>query len=229
MSSPNVRVIPRDKLFAIFKTEEAVRMVEDMLQAINDLIPADTTALEAALDAHIADATDAHQASAVGFSPTGGFVGNNVQAALNELNGWPTKATPSGTVVGTSDTQTLSNKTLASPVVTGVGYFQQGAPASKAAAATLTAAELLGGLIEYTGAADNLTLPLGVLVETAVSGLAADRAFEFSVVNTGSGTATLVTALGLTLVGAMTVAAGESGMFRVRRTAANTFTVYRVA
>lgn len=86
MSSPNIRVIPRDKLFAIFKTEEAVRMVEDMLQAINDLIPADTTALEQALDAHIDDTTDAHQASAIGATPGGSRVSNNVQGQLGNLD-----------------------------------------------------------------------------------------------------------------------------------------------
>jgi hypothetical protein len=33
----------------------------------------------------------------------------------------------------------------------------------------------------------------------------------------------------LTLTGAMTVAAGSSGRFRVRKTATNTYTVYRIS
>ena len=48
------------------------------------------------------------------------------------------------------------------------------------------------------------------------------------VINTGSGTCT-VGANSNTTVGALTVAAGASGHFRIRRTATNTFTVYRCA
>jgi hypothetical protein len=40
-------------------------------------------------------------------------IGTNVQAWDADLDTWATKTAPSGTVVGTSDTQTLSNKTLA--------------------------------------------------------------------------------------------------------------------
>jgi hypothetical protein len=46
-------------------------------------------------------------------------IGTNVQAWDADLDTWATKTAPSGTVVGTSDTQTLTNKTLTSPVVTG--------------------------------------------------------------------------------------------------------------
>jgi hypothetical protein len=43
----------------------------------------------------------------------------DAQQADAELDVWATKTAPSGTVVGTTDTQTLSAKTLASPTVTG--------------------------------------------------------------------------------------------------------------
>lgn len=126
-------------------------------------------------------------------------------------------------------TQSLTNKTLTNPILTGDTYMEQAAQVSKSAAATLTITELLNGIIQYTGAAANLTLPTGTNIEGGViSGLAVDRAFEFTVVNTGSGTATLVTATGLTLVGSMAVATATSGRFRVRKTATNTYTVYRV-
>jgi hypothetical protein len=46
-------------------------------------------------------------------------IGTNVQAWDADLDTWATKTAPSGTVVGTSDSQTLTNKTLTSPVVTG--------------------------------------------------------------------------------------------------------------
>lgn len=128
---------------------------------------------------------------------------------------------------GTQTAATVSDFATAADLR--VKYFEQVAPTSKAAAATLTIAELLTGIIEYTGAVANLTLPTGADIEAGVTGMATDRAFEFSVINTGSGTATVLTAVGLTLVGAMTVPASTSGQFRVRRTAADTFTVYRVA
>jgi hypothetical protein len=46
-------------------------------------------------------------------------IGTNVQAWDTDLDTWATKTAPSGTVVGTSDTQTLTNKTLTSPTLTG--------------------------------------------------------------------------------------------------------------
>lgn len=370
MPDTTIRRIPREKLAAILKTPELVRLFEDVLYAISTTLPADTTALEQALNDHIALASDAHQASAIGNTPAGGIAANTVQGALNELDtdklatsvldtdgtlaansdarvatqkavktyadnlvaaqdamvfkgvidcsanpnypaadrgdtyrvsvagkiggasgtnvevgdillcltdgsaagdqaavgaNWAVvqanidgavvgpasavngnvpvfdgitgkviedsgKAAPAGAFVGTTDTQTLTGKTLDDAVATGTLYLEQAAPASKAGAATLTAAELLAGLVQYTGAAASLTLPTGSDIEAGVlSGLAADRAFDFGVINTGSGTATIATAAGLTLVGAMTVDAGASGLFRVRRTAADTYSVYRLA
>jgi hypothetical protein len=47
-------------------------------------------------------------------------IGSTVQAWDADLDTWATKTAPSGTVVGTSDTQTLTNKTLTAPVATGL-------------------------------------------------------------------------------------------------------------
>jgi hypothetical protein len=127
---------------------------------------------------------------------------------------------------------------------TGVGIKNQPAPAAKTTSTTLTAAEILTGIItgnQGGGAAANYTLPLATAFETALlalfPGLQNDDAFDFSVINistTAAEVVTIVTNTGWTLVGDMNLAANAAGdqsggLFRARRTAANTYTLYRIA
>jgi len=111
----------------------------------------------------------------------------------------------------------------------GVFCYSQPTPTSKSAAATLTVAELKTGIIQYTGAAATLTLPTGTLTEGGFSGIYTNMTFEYSVINTGSGTCTIGAGTGHTIVGAATIAAGASGRFAARRTASNTFVNYRLS
>lgn len=104
----------------------------------------------------------------------------------------------------------------------------QQAQTSKAAAATLTGAELITGILQYTGAAATVTLPTGTTIEGALTWSATNVSLDWYVINTGSGTCT-IGANSNTTVGALTVAAAASAHFRIRRTATNTFTVYRVS
>lgn len=147
----------------------------------------------------------------------------------NTATDWEFGYTDFSTLTGTGSVVLATNPTLTNPVLASTVYVQQGAQTSKSAAATLTIAELLTGIIQYTGAAANLTLPTGTNIEGGVvAGLAVDRAFEFSVINTGTGATTMVTNTGLTTVGSLVVTNGTSARFRVRKTATNTYTVYRL-
>lgn len=106
--------------------------------------------------------------------------------------------------------------------------YNQPAPASFAAAATLTVADLKTGIIQYTGAAATLTLPTGTLTEAGFSGVYTNMAFQWSVINTGSGQATIGAGTNHTIVGRDTVGITTSAVFVTRRTAANTFVSYRI-
>jgi hypothetical protein len=103
----------------------------------------------------------------------------------------------------------------------------QGTPASKAAAATLTGAELITGILNTTGTTYTITLPTGTDIEGALTWSANNVALDWWVINTASGTITIA-ANGNTTLGGLTIATGVSAQFRIRRTAANTFTVYRL-
>jgi hypothetical protein len=106
----------------------------------------------------------------------------------------------------------------------------QVAPTAKTAAATLTPAELATEIITYTGAAVNLTLPLGTDIENAFTSMKVNSSFDFSIINIGGTNAATVTAnTGCTIVGVAAVSANTSATWRVRKTAENTFVFYRIA
>lgn len=129
---------------------------------------------------------------------------------------------------------------------TGKNLVIQAAPAAKTTSATLTAAEVLTGLITGNQAAAGAaayTLPLATDFETALlaahPGLTNNDSFDFFVINLSTVAAediTVTTNTGWTLVGSMLVIeqaagnpGGSNGHFRARRTAANTYTLYRIS
>ncbi len=125
------------------------------------------------------------------------------------------------------------------------GCGPQGTPAAKTTSTTLTAAELLGGIITVNqggGATSTLALPSATSMDSALPGWLANNYFDFSLINISTNaleTASLGTASGWTLVGDMfvaangaTVAAVSSGRFRARKTAIGspgTYTLYRIS
>lgn len=106
----------------------------------------------------------------------------------------------------------------------------QVAPTAKTAAATLTPAELATGIITYTGAAVNLTVPLGTALDAEFGSMKVNSSFDFSIINTDAADAATVTAnTGCTLVGVAAVAALSSCVWRVRKTGTATYVFYRIA
>lgn len=119
--------------------------------------------------------------------------------------------------------------------VAGRQFGTQAAPVAKTTSGTLTAANLLVGMVtvaQGSGANSNQQLPLGSAMQTALpSTFGTNSYFDFSIVNTGaaSETATLTVNTNFTIEGGAVVQPSASATFRVRKTAANTFVAYRIA
>lgn len=105
----------------------------------------------------------------------------------------------------------------------------QGAPGALDATGTLTAALISGRIVtSSTAAAVTATLDTGAITDAALD-MAIGDSFDWAAINTGGANAFTVTAsAGHTIVGAGAVAASSSGLFRTRKTAADTFVTYRI-
>jgi hypothetical protein len=110
-----------------------------------------------------------------------------------------------------------------------VNMTTQTAPVTKAAAATLTAAELTNGIVIYSGATASITLPTVAETEVLVSSAKTNSAFDISFINTGAGTLTIAVGTGWTLVGTVTSATLTSAIWRARKTGDGTWSLYRIA
>ena len=111
-----------------------------------------------------------------------------------------------------------------------VAMSVQATPVAKTAAAVLTAAELTNGIVTYSGAVANITLPTVALTEALVSSAKVNSSFDFSILNIGgTNTATVVAGTGWTLVGVVTVLALVSSTWRAVKTGDGAWTAYRLA
>lgn len=120
----------------------------------------------------------------------------------------------------------------------GLLVVNQPAPTTATATATLTDAQMLGGILEATpGAIVTYTTRTGTQIEAALlaAGIATDDAFDLTIINLGAATEiiTLAGGTGVSIVGSATIDdpgadINSSGTFRFRRSAANTFIAYRI-
>jgi hypothetical protein len=98
-------------------------------------------------------------------------------------------------------------------------------------AMAFTAASLLGGIVTATPTAGrNVQLPTGAALD-AVAEFAIGDSIDFSLVTLAAFALTITVNTGVTIVGAPATAgtAGAAARFRLRKTAADTFVVYRIA
>lgn len=126
---------------AVSNTPSGNLAATDVQAALNELqSDVDTRALDSDLDNHVADTTAAHAASAIAVTPAGNLAADDVQEALTELQtDVDTRATSSalsahesdtsthgvGEIVGRTESQTLTNKTLTAPVMDVVTWDDQ--------------------------------------------------------------------------------------------------------
>ena len=103
-------------------------------------------------------------------------------------------------------------------------------PTAYTAAATLTTAELAGGLVVYTSSSTaDLTLPTVTVVNADLSSAKVNSSFDVALVATSTGVPTIVVGTGWTLVGSGAGVASKSVLFRAVKTGAETYNLYRIA
>lgn len=123
----------------------------------------------------------------------------------------------------------------------GLRFYKSPAPTALTVTAVLTAAQLINGSFTANqggGAVATYTLPTAALLNAALpADFSVDDSFEFTLINISTVAAedvTIAAGTGWTLVGNMTVNSNDaigsvsSGIFRARKTAATTWTLYRI-
>ena len=108
----------------------------------------------------------------------------------------------------------------------------QPAPQTATSTATLTAAQITGGILvgDTTTTAATYTLPTVTLLEAQLTNAKVNSSFDLSIVNIGASTGTITMAVGTgwTITGLATVTYTTSASFRARKTGTGAWTLYRL-
>lgn len=184
------------------------------------------------------NSTGAHDGGAGGDVALTAGSGGNASAGTGDGGAGGTVTITAGTG-GTSAGGTAGADGVI--VTKSILLVNQGTPAAKTTSATLTAAEILTGIITLNqggGAATAQQLPLATAMDTALPDSAAGDSFDFSVINISTNAAedgSVTTNTGWTLVGNMDVASNaaatdkSAGRFRARKTGAGAWSLYRLS
>jgi hypothetical protein len=109
----------------------------------------------------------------------------------------------------------------------------QAIPTAYTGAVTLTVLDIERGLVVFTsGSGANLALPSVTGaggVDDRVDSAKVGSCFDFAVLSTGAGAATLTAGTGWTLVGSGVCEAAKAVGFRAVKTGVGTYTLYRIA
>ena len=108
-----------------------------------------------------------------------------------------------------------------------IGRRAQPAPGVLDLTGTLTAAMIASGIVTSAAAAVTATLDTGTVMDAALD-MVVDESFDWSAIKVGANAFTVTASAGHTLEGSGVVATATSGMFRTRKTAANTFITSRL-
>jgi len=108
-----------------------------------------------------------------------------------------------------------------------LGRRAQPAPGVLDATNTLTVAMVTAGIVTSAANAVIATLDTGTVFDAALD-MVVDESFEWAAIKLGANAFTVTAAAGHTLEGSGVVATVTSGLFRTRKTAANTFVTSRL-
>lgn len=139
----------------------------------------------------------------------GGITNANISASAAIATSKINTTFPSGTIVGTSDSQTLTNKTLTSPTITGPTIT-----GTIAGNPTITKPTINGSVQAYTDDSDSATITFNMLASNlhnvtlggnrtlAVSNVSAGQAFLIILKQDGTGSRTVTWWSGIVWAGA---------------------------
>jgi len=108
-----------------------------------------------------------------------------------------------------------------------LGRRAQPAPGVLDATGALTTAIITTGIVTSAANAVTATLDTGTVMDAALD-MVVDESFEWAAIKVGANAFTVTAAAAHTLEGSGVVATATSGLFRTRKTAANTFVTSRL-